>query len=81
MKEIKKQLDLLDQVLTNIQQAELRVESAKKSLEVDAFLMTIGVDKMLEDVTISQKALNWWKRRFTRVLGDLYTISNKQFKT
>ena len=81
MKEIKKQLDLLDQVLTNIQQAELRVESAKKSLEVDAFLMTIGVDKLLEDVTISQKALNWWKRRFTRVLGDLYTISNKQFKT
>ena len=81
MKDIKKQLDLLDQVLTNIQQAELRVESAKKNLEVDAFLMTIGVDKLLEDVTISQKALNWWKRRFTRVLGDLYTISNKQFKT
>jgi len=81
MKEIKKQLDLLDQVLTNIQQAELRVESAKKSLEVDAFLMTIGVDKLLEDVTISQKALKWWERRFTRVLGDLYTISNKQFKT
>jgi len=79
MKEIKKQLDLLDQVLTNIQQAELRVESAKKCLEVDAFLMTMGVDKLLEDVTVSQKALKWWHRRFQRVLGDLYTISNKQF--
>ena len=80
MKRIFKQLELLDQILTNIQQAEIRIEDAKNCLNVESFILTYGAEKLLEDVEVSKKSLKWWHRRYIRALGELYTMSHKQFK-
>lgn len=81
MNDLLKQLELLEQILTNITQAEFRVDSAKNCLKVDAFLLTYGCERLLDDVELSEKALEWWHRRYIRALGELYTMSHKQFNS
>jgi len=61
---------------TNYQSLDDFYSESYYTFDIDSSLL---YKHRLHELEISERALDWWKRRYTRVLGDLYSLSIKVF--
>ena len=72
MKALKKQLEVIDEVITAVELAEKRVEF-KEDVLANNTLTTVlgGVNKNYDDLIIKKKSLNYWHRRLKKEVNKL----------
>tara|TARA_R100001132_G_C3250575_1_gene77898 strand:+ start:297 stop:530 length:234 start_codon:yes stop_codon:yes gene_type:complete len=72
MDAIRKQLDIIDEVITYIEMAEKRIEFKEDILANNNLLMLLGgTDKTYNDIIIKKKSLSYWHRRLKREVNKL----------
>ena len=75
IKDIQKQLDLIDQLLVNIQMAENRFSMAKINMKNKGRQFLFGAVELKENTVLKEKALNWWKRKLQREVNILQKLT------
>ncbi len=72
MKALKKQLEVIDEVITAVELAEKRVEF-KEDVLANNTLTTVlgGVNKNYDDLIIKKKSLSYWHRRLKKEVNKL----------
>ena len=72
MKALKKQLEVMDEVITAIELAEKRVEFKEDILANNTLLMLLGgTNRTYNDLIIKKKSLSYWHRRLKREVNKL----------
>ncbi len=72
MKALKKQLEVIDEIITAVELAEKRVEF-KEDVLANNTLTTVlgGVNKNYDDLIIKKKSLSYWHRRLKKEVNKL----------
>ena len=72
MKALKKQLEVIDEVITAVELAEKRVEFKEDVLANNTLLMLLGgTNRTYNDLIIKKKSLSYWHRRLKREVNKL----------
>ncbi|MAG26085.1 hypothetical protein CMI47_10945 [Candidatus Pacearchaeota archaeon] len=71
MKAIRKQLDIIDDIIINIEMAEKRKNYIVKYIDNEIMFGLFGEKKLKEKLSIKNKALSYWKRRLKREVNKL----------
>ena len=72
MKALKKQLEVIDEVITAIELAKKRVEFKEDVLANNTLLMLLGgTNRTYNDLIIKKKSLSYWHRRLKREVNKL----------
>ena len=77
IKDIQKQLDLIDQLLVNIQMAENRLSMSKINMKNKGRQFLFGTVELKENTVLKEKALNWWKRKLQREVNKLNELTKE----
>lgn len=80
IKDIQKQLDLIDQLLVNITMAENRLSMAKINMKNKGRQFLFGNVKLKENTVLKEKALNFWKRKLQREVNALNELTKNIIK-
>ena len=72
MKALKKQLEVIDEIITAVELAEKRVEF-KEDVLANNTLTTVlgGINKNYDDLIIKKKSLSYWHRRLKKEVNKL----------
>jgi hypothetical protein len=71
MKALKKQLEVIDEVITNIEMAEKRKNYIVKYIDNEIMFGLFGEKKLKEKLSIKKKSLSYWHRRLKREVNKL----------
>ena len=71
MKALKKQLEVIDEVITNIEMAEKRKNYIVKYIDNEIMFGLFGEKKLKEKLSIKKKSLSYWQRRLKREVNKL----------
>ena len=77
IKDIQKQLDLIDQLLVNITMAENRLSMAKINMKNKGRQFLFGTVELKENTVLKEKAFNWWKRKLQREVNKLHELTKE----
>ena len=77
IKDIQKQLDLIDELLVNIQMSENRFSMAKINMKNKGRQFLFGTVELKENTVLKEKALNWWKRKLQREVNKLNELTKE----
>ena len=76
MKEIKKQMKLIDDVIINIDMAKDRLENIYINLDNLTIVRLFGQEKLEHKLYIKTKALQFWKRKLKRELKNAIFLTD-----
>ena len=72
MKALKKQLEVIDEVITAVELAEKRVEFKEDVLANNTLTIVLGgINKNYDDLIIKKKSLSYWHRRLKKEVNKL----------
>ncbi|MCK4891877.1 MAG: hypothetical protein KAS78_04370 [Candidatus Pacebacteria bacterium] len=77
IKDIQKQLDLIDLLIVNITMAENRLSMAKINMKNKGRQFLFGNVNLKEKVILKEKALNFWKRKLQREVKILNELTKE----